>query len=260
MKYSLLDLVQNILSSMDSDEINSINDTPESQQVVKIVKTVYDDITTRSGVKTIKGLFNLTSSGDATKPVLMTLPSTIRDVDWIRYDCRDINDTDSVWRDINYMEPDVFINHVQNYTPSNSDIDIFSYTSNGFSFNFPYQNNAAPQYYTSFNDTDIIFDAYDSGVENTLQSSKNYGYGTRHLAFIETDTFVPELQADQFSLLLNEAKSLAWAELKQIPHAKAEVTARKNWSHLAKTRRQVPTGKFYSGAHTKDLVPNYGRK
>ena len=41
MKYTLLAIVQEILSDMDSDEVNSIDDTVESQQVASIVRSAY---------------------------------------------------------------------------------------------------------------------------------------------------------------------------------------------------------------------------
>ena len=41
MKYTLLEIVQEILSDMDSDEVNSIDDTVESQQVASIVRSAY---------------------------------------------------------------------------------------------------------------------------------------------------------------------------------------------------------------------------
>jgi len=41
MKLSLLDITQKILSSLDSDPVNSIDDTVESIQVADIVKESY---------------------------------------------------------------------------------------------------------------------------------------------------------------------------------------------------------------------------
>ncbi len=84
MKYTLLEIVQSVLSSMDSDEINSIDDTVESQQVVEIVKTVYDDIISRSDLNSNKTLFNLIGSTDPSKPTLMTRPEGIDRVDWLK--------------------------------------------------------------------------------------------------------------------------------------------------------------------------------
>ena len=41
-KMSLLEMTQDILSDMDSDEVNSINDSVESLQVLGIIKNTYE--------------------------------------------------------------------------------------------------------------------------------------------------------------------------------------------------------------------------
>jgi hypothetical protein len=43
-KMTLLEMTQDILSDMDSDEVNSINDSVESLQVAQIIKTTYFNI------------------------------------------------------------------------------------------------------------------------------------------------------------------------------------------------------------------------
>jgi hypothetical protein len=260
MKYTLLDLTQNILSSMDSDEVNSINDTVESQQVVAIIKTVYNDILSRSNLTVHKTPFTLTASGDNLKPVLMTKPESITNIDWIKYNVILQGDTAPNWRTLSYLSPEDFIDFSQNLSTDEARVGTMTHTVNGFNLSFNFTNDTAPQFFTSFQDNTIIFDAYDNTVDTTLQTSKTWCYGSRNLEFTETDAFVPELQPDQFALLLNEAKSLAWAELKQTPHPKAERTARRNWVHLGKTRTNIPSGRFNSGNSPKDLTPNFGRK
>ena len=41
MKFTLLEMVQEILSDMDSDEVDSIEDTVEAEQVATIVRSTY---------------------------------------------------------------------------------------------------------------------------------------------------------------------------------------------------------------------------
>ena len=43
-KLTLLEMTQDIMSDMDSDEINSINDSVEALQVAQIIKTTYYNI------------------------------------------------------------------------------------------------------------------------------------------------------------------------------------------------------------------------
>jgi len=264
MKYTLLEMVQNIMSSMDSDEINSISDTTESQQVVQIIKTVYDDLITRGGMTSYKTLFNLTASGDNLKPVLMTKPLNIDTIDWIKYNRVKIGDPDPVWTEIKFKPIDEFLWDVQALNPSETDVDVMTLTSvDGFTLTFNYKNSTGPEFYTSFDDTTLIFNAVDLTVDTTLQTSKTVGYGSKITAFVESDSFVPALQPGQFALLLNEAKSLAWAELKQTAHQKAEQTARRNWSHLAKTRENIPVparSDKIMRPNATDYFPNFSRR
>jgi len=260
MQYTNLQIVQTILSSMDSDEINSVSDTVESQQVLEIVKTTYNDIVSRSNLAAHKIPFNLGASNDSTKPVLMTKPSNISTIDWIKYDCRLSTEVDPNWEYIPFEPFDTFMSMTQSLNPTESDVDTMTITSDGFTFTFHFKNNTSPSMYTVYGDGNLIFNAYDSTVDTTLQSTKSLGWGTKNLTFVSSDTFVPDLPDDLFSLLINEAKSLAWAELKQTAHAKAESTARRNWTHLSKRKAHVPSGSFYSGSHARDAFLNFGRK
>ena len=260
MNYTLLQLVQDVLSSIDGDEINSISDTVESQQVVTIVKTVLDDIVSRGDLTKLKTPFNLTASGENTKPVIMYKPDLIDTIDWIKYNKVLDGDTDPVWSDIHYLKPEAFLMYVYQYNPSETNVDTLTYTDSGFSHTINYKNDTGPSYYTSFDDYIIIFDAYDNTVDSTLQQSKTLCYGKKRLDWQEIDTFVPPIHNSQFSLLLNEAKSLAWAELRQSPNSKIEQSARRGWRHLQKSRRNIPSGVSAGRAHSFDKLPNFSRK
>lgn len=260
MKYTLLELNQAVLSSMDSDEINSINDTPESQQVTVILKTVLDDMISRGDLTSNKIPFNLAASTDPDKPVLMTKPDNIDRMEWLKYNCILDGDTVPDWTNMTYLPIEDFVNYVHQYNVTETNVSSFDYISDGFVFTFNYRTDQAPKYYTTFDDVNIIFDAYDSAVDSTLQSTKTLAYGSKKTEWIEEDTFVPNLQPQQFALLLNEAKSLAWAELKQTVHPKAEVSARRNWRHLQKTRHTMPMGRLDNNADAFNQLPNFGRK
>jgi len=241
MKYTLLEIVQDILSSTDGDEINSISDTTESQQIVTIVKTVYDDLLSRGGLAVYKTLFNLDSSLDPLKPVLMTKPANIDTIEWLKYNRVQDGDPDTEWAELRFIPLDDFICRSQGLNTSESDTDSMTLVNaDGFTVTFNYKNNVSPSYFTTFDDNTVIFDSFDSAVDSTLQTVKTLGYGSKTAVFVPSDSWTPALQPSQFALLLNEAKSLAWSELKQTPHNKAEQTARRNWRHLSKTREHIP--------------------
>lgn len=262
MKYTLLELTKAVLSSMDSDEINSINDTVESQQVVEIIKTVYDDIVSRGDLTTNKTPFNLTASTNNSKPILMTKPLGIERINWIKYDTRGNGNIIPSWTNMTYLPPLDFIDYMHSGNQEGTNIASFIQAMDGFVLTFTFRNDIAPHYYTSFDDNEIFFDSYDATVDTTLQSSKSLCYGLKITDFQKTDIFEPKLQPQQFALLLNEAKSLAWTELKQTEHGKAEQSARRNWRHLQRTRQEIPntSNNPTNNAHSFSKLPNFARR
>ena len=78
-------MVQNILSRMSSDEVNSIGDTTESQQVAQLLQNKYYDIVARGSLTIDETLFQLTPSDNANNPVQMLLPAGVSRIDWLQY-------------------------------------------------------------------------------------------------------------------------------------------------------------------------------
>lgn len=253
MQYTLLQMTQDILSSMDGDSVNSVSDTVESDQVVTVIKTVYDDIVSRLELPVQYQTFNLTPSGDSTKPVLMTKSSVIDNLKWIRYDCQILDALDPMWMEVSFLCLEEFTQMTQRLNPSETTVDTMTVTLNGMTVSFFYRNDKYPQYYTTVDDNTLIFDSYDSAVDTTLQSSKTMCYGEYSWTFQRTDTWIPHLRPNEFSYLYNQAKALAWAELRQMNHPMAEKMARRQEVQLQKTKRAVPVDQDHSG-------PNYGRK
>jgi hypothetical protein len=262
MKYTNLELVQAILSSTDGEEVNDIDETVESSQVVESLKTVLNDMVTRGDIASTKTPFTLVASGDNTKPTLMTKPDGIANIDYIKYNCIGDDDEDPIWQDITYLPLNDFIDYMHGYLPSEDNVGTFDQAVDAYTITFHYKDDAPPRYYTVVEDNTIIFDSYDSEVDTTLQSVKTLAFGGKDFSFVRTNTWVAPLEADQFALYLNEAKALVWMEQKQSAHPKAEQAARRNWQHLARTRRTTPSGRV--PAHQQDTafnsLPNFSRK
>lgn len=256
---TLLDMVQSILSSLNSDEVNSISDTTESMQIARIIQSKYYDILVRGALPEQTSLLQLTASGDTDRPVLMYVPSGVVRIDWIKYfDSTTATETDSSFsHDLNTdivdidavgdpvptgykyvtgLPIDQFIDMINRFNPGDSEVDAFNFTEGGKNFTFYYKTNGQPQYYTVIENTYIIFDKYDSTLDSTLQASKTMAIGLKVTPFTLTDAFVPDLDDDKFPLLLNEAKVLAFYELKQQAHPKADQEIKRQWSSLQKDK------------------------
>lgn len=252
--YTLLEYVQAILSSMDSDEVSSITDTTESLQVAHIVKTVYNDIQLRMDFPEHYTLFELDASGTSTKPVLMTRPSDVMSIEWVQYNKVQSGDTDPIYRKIDFLPLDKFLLMQDTLNVSDTTVESFDQTISSDSITFIYRNDKAPDFYTTYDDLTLIFDSYDSAVDTTLQKDKTRCYGRKDQTFTLENSFVPFLDRDASTLLLNEAKVLAFAELKQMGHDVARQWASRGWNKMQKTKRGVDAIR-----NELDRAPNYSR-
>lgn len=254
MKYTLLELNQAVLSSMGSDEINSISDTVESQQVTEIIKSVYFDIVYRANLPEHYSIVSLEASEDNEKPTLMTLPTTVSKVEWVKYDKRLENSDPVQMEDVHLLSLEEFLNMTYGLNPDDDNVESFTHTINGNSYTFYLVNDSAPDYYTTFDDYTLLFNSYDSNIDTTLQKSKTLCLARLLPTFTESDTFIPDLDAEQFPLLLNEAKTLAWAELRQSSHSLADRNSRRAWVHMQKNKNTSESLTDF------DKLPNFGRR
>jgi sensor histidine kinase YesM len=253
-EYTLLDYVQTILSSLDSDEVNSYDDTVESLQVANIVKTVYNDVQARVDLPEHYTLFELNASGDPDQPTLMFRPDDVMSVEWVQYDKILDGDTNPVYTDIPFKPLDEFLKYIDNLDVDEAEVGSFEYTIGSDTVLFKYRNDQAPSCYTTFDDNVFVFDAYDSDVDTTLQKDKTRCYGRKEQSWTMSNTFVPFLDRDLSTLLLNEAKVLAFAELKQMGHDVARQWANRGW-----TKSQISKRGIDQKRNELDRAPNFGR-
>lgn len=258
-KMTLLEMDQEILSAMSSDEVNSIGDTTESMQVATIIKRKYFDISSRSNLPEHEQLIQLTPSNDSTKPVLMHVPGEVNRIDWIKYyDSNTVNNNTPGYIYVTILPIQQFIDFVNGYNPTETNVKSFIFTDaqNSFpgNYTFYYKNDVQPRFCTVVGNTYIIFDSYDKTVDSTLQNSKTLCFGQVAPVFKMEDSFIPPLDEKEFSLLLNEAKALAFYELKQMPHTKAEQEIKRQWSSVQKNKSVVNKPSYF------DQLPDFGRQ
>lgn len=248
MKLTLLQMVQDTLNDLDSDEVNSINDTVESQQVAQIIKTCfYEQIANRNWPH-LRKLVQLEASGDIAKPNYLKLPARTKELSSFKYEVSKLGDTRKQIRDVRYKEPDAFLRMVSGRNSDSSNVETITDFSGTMIFTV---NDKAPDYWTSFDDLYIVTDSYDASVDDTLKKSK-----TQCLAYIEpdwvhADDAIPDLPDEAFSGLLEEVKSTAFLVLKQMTNQKAEQKAARQSRWLSRKAWRAHGGIQYE---------NYGRK
>lgn len=260
MRYTLLEMVKRVLASMDSDDVSSITDTAESVQVGLLIEGCFFDLVTEIGIPPHGDFFQLTESGSSSQPTLMTVPTEVIQYDWIKYNKQDAADTYANWTEIDYMPLDRFLEHVNSWRSETSNVGNQSVTVTStdgtYTIDFMYRTDKHPDYYTSYDDSTVIFDSYDVSIDTSyLLKAKTQCWGRLVPSFTQADAFVPELNPDQFSLLLNMAKKRAWEELKQMTNQDAAQHARRNMIRQRNTKRKTP----WEQPDPLMRTPRYGR-
>jgi hypothetical protein len=151
-----------------------------------------------------------------------------------------------------------FVDYVNGFNPTDNDVQQFNFTPTATeadqSFTFYYKTDITPQFCTILQNYYVIFDSYDQTQDSTLQTNKTMCLGQAIPSWQAVDTFIPALDDQQFPLLLNEAKSLAFYEIKQIPHPKADQEVKRQWSSVQKNKAVNTQPSYF------DALPDFGRR
>ena len=349
MKMTVLEMTQTVLSSLSSDEVNSISDTSESMQVATILQTCYFNMVSRAGLPEQKQLIQLTASADPTLPIIMTKPDNVSKIEWIKYfNTNPSTDDPSGGHDINtditsinwsttsttsntiglgsktftvansglpiavnnvinitsgtnvmvatvlsyagttlivnvtstvgsgtftawVITPESgiqipgyqyvtilgftqFMDMINGFNPADTDVRSYEFVDGPSTYLLYYKNDRQPSYCTALENNIILFDTYDATQDTTLQSAKIMCFGEIVPVFTMSDNFIPDMEDYKFPLLINEAKSLAYFELKQAMHPKAEQEVKRQWSNVSKTKSLTDKPSYF------DQLPNFGRR
>lgn len=248
MKRDLLDMVQEIQSDLDLDEVESIDDTMESEQIVIILKATYYSMISNRNWPHLRRSIQIEPYSDTARPTHMKIQDEIKELCFLNYNKATATDTRKKYEVVKYLQPDEFI-HKTNQN-DNSQPNVTTVTDPG-GIELFVRNDTAPTYYTSFDDSTLVFDSYDSGVDSSLQESKVQAQAYVIPSWSSSDSFIPDLPDDAFTALVEEAKSRASLRLRQVADQKAEQESGRQNRWLARKARRVAGGIQY---------PDWGRK
>lgn len=248
MKMTLLEMTQDILNDLDSDEVNSIDDTIEAQQVAQIIKTCFFEMIGNRNWPHLRKLSQMEASLDLNRPNYLRIPSNLKEMVFFKYEVTKDTSTDKEWKEIKFKEPDDFLRIVSGRRSSNDNIrEVKDFSG----ISLLIQNDIAPSYWTTFDDVHLVTDSYDKIVDDTLMKSKSQVLAYFNPSWERSDTAIPNLPIEAFPALLEEAKSTAFTTLKQMVNQKAEQKASRQSRWLSRKAWSLEGGVKYS---------DYGRK
>ena len=222
MKSTLLQVVQSILSDMDSENVNSLSDTVEAQQIASVVEDTYFNIIAARDIPEHNKLIALVSLSDNARPTHFTYPARTKELIRLDYNIGTASSQD--YREIVYVSPLEFIDRM-----SETDLKV---TTVDQSMELFVANDTDPSYYTSFNDNHIIMNSYDVSVEAHLAANKTRAFCSIYPTFSQTDSFAIDLDQTLMPLLLAEAKSTCMSLFKGGSDPKVEQSARRLKSYV----------------------------
>lgn len=244
-KRNLLEIVNDVATSMDYELVNTIGDTPESDQIARIIRNEYSKLMDRLDWPHLKVTTELEGLGDITQPTTMRVPDRMASIMDVRYDITAVGDIRMSTRVIDFIQDTrEFLDRI--YTRSTVDTTTFT-TPEGIPI-WVYTDRA-PSFYTTFDDNRLIFDAYDMTADTTLQGSKTICSGLRGPIWTVEDNFVPAMPVNMFSMFISKCKIVANEQLRQITLSTEIRDQQISLTHLGRQRRVQ-----------KDIQkPNYGR-
>ena len=221
MAKTLLQIVKNTLEAMDSDPVDSIyladGGTEESEQIASFAQQLYEYMYSIMEWPHSKVLTQLDAVADNTKPNYLKIPVNVSEVLWLKY--RD--------EDVKWLTPYEFLSLTNERNASDADVTAIT----GFEGNtINVRTDVGPQYYTSFDNEYLVFDAYDSTLDTTLQNSQTDAYCVRNSTFTLSDTFVPDLPENLYPLFQAELNREAHLRLKQTDSPVDAKRALASWS------------------------------
>lgn len=252
-KLTMLQVVNKAMEALNLDEVNSISDSPDAEQIAQIAQSAAYELLNQSEWPFTIRYTQLESVADADRPNYLRIPDTVTRIDYIKYDNTDpddaVDDVDLVKiEDIEWMAPQQFMDMI---LERNSQVDEVQVVTDFDGADLLIYNDRGPSYWTSFDDEYIVFDAVDLGIESTLQGNKSQVFGKTVQDIVLADDFQLDAPAHFFSTWLAETISTAFIYMKQEASPKDEQRARRG---LAVLRRNA------SRTDNDDGKVKYGRR
>lgn len=156
MRRTKLQIVQDVLSALDLSEVTSLGETPEAEQIATLVDITYDEML-GDGHSNWPWLRSYGSLEVTSTPNQMKIPDEVMSVGTVWYKNKEIG----------YVAPE----YMAQYLLDNQyDTDQTNLDSNGA------KTDRDPQTWTTFNDTNIVFDAYDGSLVSSLTTVELYQF------------------------------------------------------------------------------------
>lgn len=207
MSMNLQEMTERVAEFVNADKVDSINDSDESFKFATIIKETYEEMVLSKEIQTALELFQLQSASTDEAKTCLIIPDNALTLDIVKYTHKD----GKIYSP-EYLEPMEFIDWTLGLDITQDNVETVTDKESGAVYNI--RNDKDPSFYTIISGKYLIFDSYNGEFENTLQGRHCLCYGHTLPEFKMEDDFVPDLQEQQFPILLSRAKTAADMEVR----------------------------------------------
>lgn len=215
---TLIDVVKSTLNAISGDEVSSVADTPDALQIASLCRDVFEELISITDWPHLFDHSNLTTVADANAPTYLTIDGSVARIDSLRYNTTKASDANETWKTLEWKDPEEFIDITFSRKSGDADVEV-STGLGGAGIKLYVHNDTDPTYWTTFDDSYIVLDAYD------VTEDPSGAVGTKALAKVKTfpvfdettDGFVIPLPEYMHALYKARVRVKAFETIKQIP-------------------------------------------
>ena len=228
MRYTNLKLLQQVARALNSDEVDLVDETLESQDILGIMERTLDDILGRRHWEFMRDKLGVMTAGNSV--IQTTLPIQLVRLQELQY--RDTSIVEGKYTKLIYMESQDFIRRLQSNDKAASNTDEVDI---GGVKVWP-RNDVRPMFYTSLDELTILVDSYDISEDATgIDATKMSVLGILKPVFdftITSGAITQAIPEQMFNYWLWETIAVASSELRQVSNQRAERSARRAYTRL----------------------------
>ena len=243
-KRTLLEMIQEVSDAIDGDEISSLNETVEADQLQKLIVNVLEDLVTRQDWEFLKD--KLIQLNDASTVISLDVPDTVSKLQTMQY----ISTTDGKPRTLHYIPPEDYLQVMRQATSGDaSTVDVIV---NGITL--VAKTNQDPRFWTILEDA-VFVDGFDISRDTSgVVGSQSVTLSTKYFDFSGSTvgTWVAPLPEKMFGLWLQESIAEASVKLRQVEDPREERKARRQFVSQSRDEPIFRRDEGFGGV-------NYGR-
>lgn len=228
-KYTLLKMVQLVGAAINSDEIDSLGETREANDIQTILEQALNDLTTRRAWEFLRDQIMPLDAG--TTVASLVIPDGVTDLQEVRYSSARVLGDPKQHRVMRYITPAEFLDMSNRHSPSASNVEEITGPGGILLY---VKNDTPPSVYTTFDESELFFDSYNAETDPTgLDVANSIIIATVSITTASADpTWVAPIPERMFQVWLYESYAMASNQLRQFDNPRYERMARRAYTQL----------------------------